>query len=124
MFWNDLEGTYLLNKVFSRPVEINIVDLFSIKIDREGPTVLIEFDLIGVLPDNPPPKWGRDYNKCRCGLMCAGVKSMQISGVATNIEVNVNIQDNNKIIMRGTGFNLELECLYIHFSGPSVYKSN
>mgnify|MGYP000846212200 FL=1 len=121
MFWNELEGAYLFNKVFSKPISIGKVDLFSVKIERDGPSVLIEFDLLEALPDNPLPRWQSHYNRCRCGLICAGVKTMQISGIATNMEVDVSIQDNSKLIMKGLGFSLELECIYMHLSGPSVY---
>lgn len=65
MFWSDLDGNILLGRVFAKSIEILLIDVYSIKIDREGPTILIEFDLVGPLPDKPPPKWGKAYNTCR-----------------------------------------------------------
>ena len=46
MHWNDLDGSILFNKVFSKSVKINEIDIFDIRIDREGCTVIITFDLI------------------------------------------------------------------------------
>ena len=57
MYWNELDGSILFNKVFTTNVVINEIDIFDIKIDREAATVIVSFDLINALPDNPPPKW-------------------------------------------------------------------
>ncbi|MCW7764665.1 Imm50 family immunity protein [Photorhabdus luminescens] len=126
MFWNDLDGTILLNKVFSKPVEISDIDIFDIKIDREGPTVTIGFDLIGKLPENPPEKWVKGYNKCRCGINCGGVTSINIEGIAVNMLAKIEIKKengHNKVIINGSNFRLNLECMHIQFMGPSVYIS-
>ncbi|WP_445374571.1 Imm50 family immunity protein [Photorhabdus tasmaniensis] len=126
MFWNDLDGTILLNKVFSNPVEISDIDLFDIKIDREGPAVIISFDLIGKLPDNPPVKWVKGYNKCRCGINCGGVSSINIEGIAVNMLAKIEIKKengHNKVIINGSNFRLNLECMHIQFTWPSVYIS-
>ncbi|AMO46686.1 Uncharacterized protein AKI40_0258 [Enterobacter sp. FY-07] len=121
MYWNDLDGTFLLRKVFLEPVEISTIDLFSIKFDREGPMAYIEFDLVGALPNNPPPKWVKNYNRCRCGLNCSGIKMLKMDGIKTNMIVNIRIEDRNKIFISGDDFSLTLECLHIQFAGPSVY---
>lgn len=124
MFWNDLDGTVLFNKVFSKPVKISDIDLFEVKIDREGPTVTIIFDLIGELPDIPIAKWGKKYNKCRCGINCGGVTSINIEGIAVNMLAKIEIKqeiNHNLVIIKGVNFQLELVCLHIQFMGPSVY---
>ncbi|WP_252182540.1 hypothetical protein [Citrobacter sp. wls710] len=54
MYWNDIDGSMLFNKVFTKYIEVNEIDIFDIKIDREAATVLIAFDLVNELPDNPP----------------------------------------------------------------------
>ncbi|WP_454827604.1 Imm50 family immunity protein [Paraburkholderia xenovorans] len=126
MLWNDLDGSVLLRKVFTKPVEISLIDLFSIKIDREGPTVVIEFDLVGQLPDNPPPKWGNGYNRCRCGLNCGGVKSVSMNGIAPNMLAEISIEKNgeiNKLIISSEKASLVVECSHLQLMGPSVYIS-
>ncbi|EEJ4422367.1 hypothetical protein CQL32_004636, partial [Salmonella enterica subsp. enterica serovar Braenderup] len=62
MYWNDIDGSILFNKVFTKSIEVNEIDVFDIKIDREAATVTIYFDLVNELPDNPLPKWVKGYN--------------------------------------------------------------
>lgn len=125
MYWNDLDGSFLLGKVFSEPVKISEIDIFDIKIDREGPVVIITFDLVNQLPDKPRIKWIKNYNRCRCGINCGGVTSLKIDGVDKNILATININEShNEVCINGTGFHLYLECFHIQFLGPSVYISN
>ncbi len=125
MYWNDLDGSFLLNKVFSNPVKINEIDIFDIKIDREGATVIISFDLVDELPDNPPPKWVKGYNRCRCGINCGGVSTMKIDGISANMPAKIKIDNNiNEVLINGSTISLYLKCAHIQFMGPSVYISN
>jgi hypothetical protein len=55
-YWNDLDGSVFFNMVFSQPVEIGEITLFSMKIDNNCPCVTLGFD-INELPDRPPKKW-------------------------------------------------------------------
>ncbi|MEH2922770.1 Imm50 family immunity protein [Samsonia erythrinae] len=124
--WNELDGTYLLNKVFSGSVKISNVDLFDISINRDGPSVIINFDLLDQLPDQAPPKWGR-YNKCRCGINCGKVSDLEIIGILTKINASANIEIINGVRyvnFVSDGFKLSLKCKHIQFMGPSVYLDN
>lgn len=124
MYWNDFDGSFLLGKVFSKPVEISMVDIFGIKIDHDGPTVIIDFDLVDQLPDIPLDKWGKDYNRCRCGINCGGVGSLEIKGLETNIIAEVKIETSrNQVIVNinSSNFMLNMKCSHLQFTGPSVY---
>ena len=124
--WNDLDGSILLGKVFSRPVEISQIDIFKVTVDREGPTVIIEFDIIGVLPDNPPVKWGKNFNRCHGGLNCSGVASIATNGISSNMPADIEIKKIDqlyKIIITGDDISIMIECLHAGFMGPSVYVS-
>lgn len=128
MYWNDLNGSILFNKVFTTKVKINEIDIFDIKIDREAATVIITFDLINELPDNPPTKWVRGYNRCRCGINCSGVNELSISGMSTDmlakIEIEIETENyNNKVTIKGDEIYLYLNCSHIQLMGPSVYIS-
>lgn len=127
MYWNELDGSFLLNKVFSNPVKINEIDIFDITIDREGATVIITFDLIDELPDNPLPKWIKGYNRCRCGINCGCVSAIKIEGISTNMPAKIKIDKNdhyNEVSINGSTIYLYLKCAHIQFMGPSVYISN
>lgn len=104
MYWNEIEGSILFNKVFSKYVEVNEIDIFDIKIDREAATLIICFDLVNELPDNPPPKWVKGYNRCRCGINCSGVKFLKIEGMSTDMPAKIEIQKNtphSEVIIKG-----------------------
>lgn len=126
MYWNEIEGGILFNKVFSRDVEVNEIDIFDIKIDREAATVIICFDLVNELPDNPPPKWVKGYNRCRCGINCSGVKLLKIEGMSTDMPAKIEIQKNtsySEVIINGADIFLNLKCSHIQLMGPTVYIS-
>lgn len=125
MYWNEIEGGILFNKVFSRDVEVNEIDIFDIKIDREAATVIICFDLVNELPDNPPPKWVKGYNRCRCGINCSGVKFLKIEGMSTDKPAKIEIKKTpcSEVIIKGADIFLNLKCSHIQLMGPSVYIS-
>ncbi|MFT4173774.1 MAG: Imm50 family immunity protein [Rhodocyclaceae bacterium] len=126
MRWNDMDGSTLFNKVFSRPIEINKIDVFDIKIDREAATVIISFDLVNELPDNPPPKWPKNFNRCRCGVNCSGVEYLKIEGMSTYMPAKIIIKkhaDGSEIVVNGDNIFLNLKCSHVQLMGPSVYIS-
>ncbi|MCX8985776.1 Imm50 family immunity protein [Citrobacter portucalensis] len=124
MYWNDIDGSVLFNKVFTKYIEVNEIDIFDIKIDREAATVLITFDLVNELPDNPPPKWVKGYNRCRCGINCSRVKYLKIDGMSIDMLAKIEIDtNNNEVLVKGTDIFLNLKCSHIQLMGPSVYIS-
>ncbi|MBN6078290.1 hypothetical protein HYE59_12370 [Aggregatibacter actinomycetemcomitans] len=128
-YWNELENNFIINKVFSRKVEIGNVDLFNVEILRSGPSIRFYFDLVNDLPDLPFPKWGRpniDYNKCRIGINCFGVKDLLISGLDTDMLLNVLITKDStyKITFSNDIVNFNIECLNLSLVPPNVYLSS
>lgn len=124
MYWNDIDGSLLFNRVFTNAIEVSEIDIFEIKIDREVATVMIIFDLVNQLPDNPLPKWVKGYNRCRCGINCSGVKNLKIDGMSTDMLAKIEIDTNiNEVIIKGDSIFLNLECAHIQLMGPSVYIS-
>lgn len=127
MYWNDLPCNELLNRVFCEPPKIGLIDIFDIELKRDGPSVIINFDLVNILPDNPPAKWGRDFNRCRMGVYCTGISDISIVGLETNILANIFfeiIDDKTKVTITSDKFNMGFKCTDISVTGPSVYISN
>ena len=75
----------MLKRIFTNLPKIGDIDLFDIEIKRDGPAVIVNFDLVGILPDNPPVKWGKDFNRCQMGIYCLGVSELSMTGLATNM---------------------------------------
>lgn len=125
MNWNDLDGSILFNKVFSNPIKIGDIDIFNITIDRDATTVMVYFDLVNELPDNPPPKWGKNFNRCRCSIDCSDISFLKIEGIATEmpaqIEINKSSPHDYEVIIKGDNIFLHIICSFVHLAGPSVY---
>lgn len=127
MNWTDIPCNELLKRVFTNPPKIGAIDLFEIDIKRDGPTVIVNFDLVDVLPDNPPIKWGKDFNRCRMGIYCLGVSELSITGLAKNIIAKIDFKmvgQMTHIVISSDVFKMNITCSNVSVTGPSVYKSN
>ncbi|WP_323154320.1 Imm50 family immunity protein [Pseudomonas alvandae] len=126
IFWNDLEGSIFFNKIFSYPVRIGEIELDSLTIDNDIPTIIFEFD-ISEYPDAPPQKWKQaDFNICRIGLNCGTPKKVKIINIPTNNKLTVQItQQQDSLLVQA--FNdtslIELETKHLLLCGPSAYKN-
>ncbi|MCT8350202.1 immunity 50 family protein [Photorhabdus temperata] len=126
MYWTDLPGSELMRRVYSNPPFINEIDIFSIDVKRDGPTVIMSFDLVNSLPDKTPDKWGKDFNRCRAGIYCFGVSDLNMQGIETDMvaKVDIKIMDNKNIVsIKNNDINIKIICSHISLTGPSVYIS-
>ncbi|WP_434673313.1 Imm50 family immunity protein [Pseudomonas sp. R1-15] len=126
IFWNDLEGSIFFNKIFSSPVPIGKIDLASLIIDNDIPTLIFEFD-IAEYPDAPPQKWKQSgFNICRIGLNCGTPKNLKIINIPTNNKLTVQItQQKDSLLIRASNETslIELETKHLLLCGPSAYRN-
>ena len=126
-FWNEVEDTFLLNQIFSDCIKIGYINLFNIDVIRDGPTVRLHFDLADSLPDRPLPHWGEpniDYNRCRMGADCFGVRKFSMQGISTHMRMMLAISKNDKVYdlsLSSRDANIEIQCLNLTLISPSVY---
>lgn len=67
------------------------VDLHEITLHRDGPRVLLRFDLKN-FPSHPPKKWSSEgFNRVQIRLVALGIKTLQIDGWQSNITVDLSI---------------------------------
>ena len=88
--------------------------------------MIVRFDLVNALPDNAPEKWGKDFDRCRMGIYCFGVTTISVMGLATNIRAKINFEifdGVSRVMINGEKFNMDVTCLDLSITGPSVYKS-
>ncbi|WP_238399269.1 immunity 50 family protein [Photorhabdus bodei] len=124
MYWTDLPGSELMKRVYSNPPSINEIDIFSIDVKRDGPTVIMSFDLVNSLPDKTPDKWGKDFNRCRAGIYCFGVSNLNMQGIETDMvtKIDIKMMDNNNIVsIKNNDIDIKFICSHISLTGPSVY---
>ena len=126
-FWNEVEDTFLLTQIFSDYIKIGYINLFSVDVIRDGPTVRLHFDLADSLPDRPLPPWGKpniDYNRCRMGADCFGVSKFSMQGISTHMRMMLAISQNDKVYnlsLSSGDANIEIQCLNLTLISPSVY---
>ncbi len=90
MYWNELDGSTLLGKVFSYPVKVDKVELVEVSIKRDGPTVLIRFDLVGKIPDRHQKNRGSS-TVVSVELNCSGVYDLMVKNVSRKMVCDIVI---------------------------------
>ncbi|MDH1262928.1 Imm50 family immunity protein [Pseudomonas sp. GD03944] len=74
------------------------INLHSIEIERDGPSVLLRFDLRD-FPKKPPKKWTISaFNRVQLSLLAVGVSELQINGLRSDCMINLEITKENGII--------------------------
>lgn len=82
-YWNEVDKNIFFEKLFTRPIEIGEISLFSLQIDNDRPSLGIGFD-IPDFPDTLPEKWkNKGYNVCRLGVDCYGISDLEIRNMPT-----------------------------------------
>jgi hypothetical protein len=123
-YWNDLDQNIFFEKIFSRPVEIGQIALFSMQIENDRPSVGLGFD-IPEFPDTLPKKWeGKGYNTCRMGIDCHGIQDLSIKNIPVQEVFFVKItKENNQFYFQATNKNalIEFKAKLITLVDPNVY---
>jgi hypothetical protein len=126
-FWNDIDGSIFFNQVFKTPVAIGLIELFTVNIDNNRPTIILEFD-IEELPDAPPAKWKKsEFNTCRIGLNCSEISSLMIKNIPTKEKLGIRItQRENLFTVHASNSSsiIEFTTRFPLLCGPSVYMND
>ncbi|PMX07232.1 Imm50 family immunity protein, partial [Pseudomonas sp. GW460-12] len=93
--WNELDGSIFFSKIFSLPIKIGKIALFSLRIENDQPCVGLGFD-IPEFPDKLPEKWkNKGYNTCRIGITCNEIEDLKIQNIPIHKEFFVTIEKQN-----------------------------
>ena len=127
-YWTDIDNNFLMKKVFKNSFPlIDLVDLFNISLDRDGPSAKLKFKLVDCLPDSPLEKWGKPYinfNKCNMGLDCFGVTEFISQGIETEMVCSVIIEKNKEeyvIKIYNNNIDILIKCINLTLIAPTVY---
>ena len=124
--WNELEQSIFFNKVFSNLINIGTINLFSLQIENDRPSLGIGFD-IPQFPDKLPEKWkNKGYNMCRIGLECSGISDLLIKNIPTSETLNVEIEESQGYFQFSATSETSLilfKARHISLNGPNVYLS-
>jgi hypothetical protein len=89
---NTLADSKSIEAIFGKRIPpLDAVDLHEILVHRDGPRVVLRFEL-SAYPSPPPQKWqSQGYNRAQVKLMLIGVTSVQISGWSTNVVADIDL---------------------------------
>ncbi|WLD68426.1 MULTISPECIES: Imm50 family immunity protein [Pseudomonas] len=123
-YWNELDGSIFFSKIFSLPIKIGKIALFSLRIENDQPCVGLGFD-IPEFPDKLPEKWkNKGYNTCRIGITCNEIEDLKIQNIPIHKEFLVTIEkQNNHFKFKATNDSalIEFKAKFISLSDPNVY---
>src|SRR5437016_2870185 len=92
MTWLDLaDNPEAVKSTFETAPSLKNVEVFSVLIDREGPTITVEIAL-NEAPSKPSPRWERiNANAVTLKLQMLGVESVTLEGWATDNKATIDI---------------------------------
>ena len=122
--WNELEQSIFFNKVFSNLINIGTINLFSLQIENDRPSLGIGFD-IPQFPDKLPEKWkSKGYNMCRIGLECSEISDLLIKNIPTSEILKVEIEESQEYFQFSATSEtslIQFKARHILLNGPNVY---
>ena len=123
-YWNELDKNIFFEKIFSQPVEIGEITLFSLQIDNDRPSLGIGFD-IPDFPDILPEKWkNKGYNVCRLGVDCHGISDLKILNIPGRDNFYVKVKkEKGQLCFYAANKNslIEFKAKSISICDPNVY---
>ncbi len=103
------------------------VSIHEIVLHRDGPRVLLRFDL-KAFPARPPAKWvAAGFNRVQVRLLAVGVHGLQITGLQSNIHVDIQISmEGSMIRMHGDNgtFRFDVVTESVIVDGISAYRDD
>ena len=119
-----MDQNIFFEKIFSKPVEIGRIALFSLQIENDRPSVGLGFDITD-FPDILPKKWeGKGYNTFRMGIDCHRIQDLRVQNIPVRQVFFVKIaKKNNQLYFQATNKNalIEFKAKFISLVDPNVY---
>lgn len=123
-YWNEFSENKFFNIVFTTPIEIGVVDIFSVNINNDQSSMYVCFD-IKELPDAPPLKWQKtEFNTCRIGLNCSDISDLVIKNMPALGKFHITIMNKEELFfVKAISQNslIEFTTRFPTLSGPTVY---
>lgn len=123
-YWNELDTNIFFEKIFTQPVEIGEITIFSLQIDNDRPSLGIGFD-IPDFPDSLPEKWkNKGYNVCRLGIDCYGISDLKILNIPIRDTFFLKItKEDEQTLFHATNKHslIEFKAQSISICNPNVY---
>ena len=126
MTWqNLLENPEAITTLFQNVPSLEDVEIVSITMDREGPTIMLSI-LLRDYPTKPSPRWNRNgVNAVALRLQLLGVVSTIIEGWSNSNRATVTLErdaaDQIQVHAAGEDLRLECSCGWLRVDGVTGY---
>lgn len=100
-----------IEAIFGEEVpSLEAVDLHELIVHRDGPRVILRFDL-STYPSHPPKKWSlQGYNRVQLQLMLVGISHFIVDGWGTNCVVDFDlVREGNVVKLIGSSGPTKIE---------------
>lgn len=102
------------------------VDFHGIDIHRDGPRVLLRFDL-PEFPSHPPKKWvAAGFNRVQLRLLAIGVNDFQMVGLQPQCRLALGMTKENgfiRLLADGPGMKIDMSVEHLLVEGVSAYRN-
>jgi len=126
MLWTKtVDETEFLDRLFpdSAP-SLSRVTIHELRLHRDGPSVLIRFDL-AEYPSDPPKKWvAGAFNTVQITLWAFEIKEWEMAGWSTNTAASMKITtivDDVAIVIGSAGFEARLVAGHVRVDRVTAY---
>ncbi|MGW1009640.1 Imm50 family immunity protein [Streptomyces termitum] len=120
MIWTSLLANPSgIEKIYGgRVPDLRGVNLHSIEFNREGPSLLLRFDMPSC-PVNPPTKWKEQgLNAVQVTMGLSGAEAPVLKGFTTDPVVDITLSSQGGIIL-----DVESDSLWLHATAATAYVS-
>jgi hypothetical protein len=112
MAWtNYLSNKRLIEFIYPKAPELSGVRIHEVRLNQDGPTMSVRFDL-SELPDNPPPKWAAArFNRVQLTLSLVQIDRFLMSGWGLDNIGDVTIEQwDGGVRLKCIGPSLRVDC--------------
>ncbi|MFF2567518.1 Imm50 family immunity protein [Streptomyces sp. NPDC058084] len=102
-----------------RVPDLTGVHFHSVELNREGPSLLLRFDMPSY-PENPPHKWQKQgFNVVQMTLGLSGVEEPTLHGFAIDPVADISLRSQERITL-----DVHSASLRLHATAATVYVAN
>jgi Immunity protein 50 len=112
MWIDELENPQAIRNIFPNCPDLTGVELMTVSIDRDGPTVVVNIG-VNELPPQIPPKWeGEKANALVIKLQLLAVTAVSIERWSTVnvVDIALRREGPESIVFRAVGSTTSIEC--------------
>ena len=123
MTWLDLtENPQAISSLFQKTPSLSNIEIMSIKIDRDGPTLELTVAL-SEYPASPPARW-LHANTAVLTVQLVGLESIHMEGWAVENRATITVSKLDghlEVLAQGSNLDLRCKCEWLRIAGVSAY---